>query len=344
MPSNDVVVSAVADHLRDPARSAVARARPEFDSYTARLATDVTRVVVGYFGVQERDPSMPDGSRDARALIATMGERPGPAHHDVSRYVDEAGYPTLLVVGYWLDPSDFATWFAEHGAEWASGEHRAGRFAEVVRPTVRRLETLFSSDRDLQGLGALAERVSEPVWEHGYWGGMRDRMPDAATGLRSTGAPVVRPAAGRVVVEPHEGLCLIRSGQDFSGTDGAERAFYLGEVEPQLRAGMDFLRDEGLAIGCFANRYVSVLGDGGAPAEKSYAVSWWRDLTDLEVWARTHPTHVRIFEAFNAHMARFGADAALRLYHEVVVVPASDQLFEYANCHPLTGMLRVARR
>jgi aldoxime dehydratase len=32
----------------------------------------------------------------------------------------------------------------------------------------------------------------------------------------------------------------------------------------------------------------------------------------------------------------------LRLYHEVSVSDANNQLFEYINCHPQTGMLRDA--
>nr|WP_249213463.1 phenylacetaldoxime dehydratase family protein [Tatumella sp. JGM118] len=31
---------------------------------------------------------------------------------------------------------------------------------------------------------------------------------------------------------------------------------------------------------------------------------------------------------------------ALRLWHEIIVVPASAQHFEYINCHPDTGLLR----
>ena len=33
---------------------------------------------------------------------------------------------------------------------------------------------------------------------------------------------------------------------------------------------------------------------------------------------------------------------ALRLYHEVAVLRAEDQHFEYLNCHPATGLLRLA--
>jgi aldoxime dehydratase len=31
----------------------------------------------------------------------------------------------------------------------------------------------------------------------------------------------------------------------------------------------------------------------------------------------------------------------LRLYHEVVVVKADEQQFDYINCHPQTGLLRT---
>ena len=49
--------------------------------------------------------------------------------------------------------------------------------------------------------------------------------------------------------------CLIHLGQDWSDTDACERKMYLEDVEPVLREGMDFLRDEGISIGCYANRY-----------------------------------------------------------------------------------------
>jgi len=33
----------------------------------------------------------------------------------------------------------------------------------------------------------------------------------------------------------------------------------------------------------------------------------------------------------------------LRLYHEVLVVDAADQHYEYINCHPHSGLMRDAR-
>ena len=34
----------------------------------------------------------------------------------------------------------------------------------------------------------------------------------------------------------------------------------------------------------------------------------------------------------------------LRLYHEVAIVKPDEVCFEYLNCHPLTGLLRVGAR
>ena len=42
------------------------------------------------------------------------------------------------------------------------------------------------------------------------------------------------------------------------------------------------------------------------------------------------------------YLSAFGPAAQLKLYHEVTVAAATQQYFEYFNCHPQTGMLRAA--
>jgi aldoxime dehydratase len=108
-----------------------------------------------------------------------------------------------------------------------------------------------------------------------------------------------------------------------------------------LREGMDFLRDQGRSIGCYANRYMTVIGRDGATTEKSYGMSWWKSLSALERWAEAHPTHVKIFGAAMKYLSTLGPAAKLRLYHEVTVARADEQLFEYVDCHPQTGMLNA---
>lgn len=142
MQTTDLLESAVAEHLRATTRGPDSRERPEFDSYTARLDEGITQVVMAYFGAQEVDSSLPIGLQDINTLLGCMDGPGGPAHSEISRYRDEAGYATVLVAGYWLDPLEFDTWFASNGTQWTSGEPPIGHFTEIVRPSVRRLETL----------------------------------------------------------------------------------------------------------------------------------------------------------------------------------------------------------
>jgi len=340
--------SAIPGHLRCP-RTQPRRVAddfvPPFASSVARYDPTVTQLVMGYFGVQFCGSSIPVGAGSAlSALAVAFGEEKGPGSWDRALYMDEAGFTNVILVAYWKSPTQFQAWFER----WATGWTRdgvagisAGTFTEIVRPSVERFETLFSSDLT-EGVARVSAGLSNPVREHGYWGGARDRMAISQTDtlLPSSVLKVVTTGRHQRVIA-HDSLCLIRSGQDWRATEGAERRLYLDEVEPVLRAGMDFLRDLGLSVGCFVNRYMTVLDDAGELTEKRFGMSWWRSLTALERWAECHPTHLAIFAAAMRYLTTMGAAAKLRLYHEVTVATAEQQSFDYYNCHPKTGLLRA---
>jgi aliphatic aldoxime dehydratase len=320
--------------------------QPPYPSFVARFSPSVTRVVMAYFGVQYPHGSEPPAVvRTALAELAVAFSGPdGPGRVERAAYVDEVGYQTIITVAYWDDPACHQRWSAAAGAMWLGDQHisdEAGFFIEAVRPSVSRFETLFSNDRR-EGVACLADALSGQVAEHAYWGGARDRLPLAQTDPLASGEPPVILSDGtRQVVRGQRNLCLIRSGQDWGDTEGDERRLYLDEVEPVLRAGMDFLRDEGREIGCYANRYMRIVGENGDSADKSFGMSWWRSLADLDRWAKDHPTHKAIFGEAMKYLSALGPAARLRLYHEVTVADADDQYFEYLGCHPNTGMLRV---
>jgi aldoxime dehydratase len=284
-----------------------------------------------------------DPSLDADA-VAACAAPDGPGRTDRAQYVDEAGYQTIITVAYWDDQDRHQRWSGPARAAWLGDQHAAGQagfFTETVRPSMTRFETLFSNDRR-EGIARLAGSLSGEVAEHAYWGGARDRLPLAQTDPLKPGEPPEVGTDGvRRVVGGQQNLCLIRSGQDWTDTDGDERRMYLEEVEPVLRAGMDFLRDEGRTIGCYANRYLRVDDEHGNPVDKSFGMSWWRSLADLDRWAKDHPTHKAIFGQAMKYLSTMGPAARLRLYHEVTIAAADEQAFEYLNCHPDTGMLRV---
>ncbi len=336
--------SAIPSHLTT-ARSRHRRVpddyRPPYPSFVARHKPAVSQVVMAYFGLQYRG----DPPSAALPALGGLAERfagaDAPSHWDREGYVDQAGFSNVVSVGYWDDVGRFDRWFGPAREAWTgTSSDGMGRFIEVVRPGVARYETLFSSLGRPEGVAVIAEGMSGEVQEHAYWGGMRDRIPLSQTSeMAPGGKPHLVRDGSRLRVIAHDNLCLIRSGQDWSDTEASERSMYLEDVEPVLKEGMDFLRDEGTPIGCYANRYMRVLDADGKPTEKSYGQSWWQSLAALERWAESHPTHVRIFGAAMKYLSTLGPSAKLRLYHEVTVAAAEEQFFEYRDCHDRTGML-----
>lgn len=341
--------SAIAPHLRC-ARSRERRIaddfQPPFPAWTARGNTTSSQCVMGYIGVQWRENRL---AAKAEALLAALarGLGEGEAAHGIERasFVDGAGWHNDVLIGYWPDLASYQAWWHQHDAWWADPVREGeglGLYREIYLPRSNHLETLFSASDRLEGIAVmLGERSAEPIQEHGYWGGMRDRLPASQTeALASSGERVVMvdtPLRRRVI--SHEGVALIRSGQDWSDVTGEELTLYRDRIEPTLRAGMDFLRDEGLRIGCYFNRYMSVSTiDGGKPC-RSFGMSAWRDLAAMEHWAEHHPTHKAIFGDFLQVVQALQGKLALRLFHEVAVLQSDTQILEYISCHDRTGML-----
>jgi len=284
-----------------------------------------------------------------RHIAAGLSLPDGPLSHDLTHHTDNSGYDNLMIVGYWKDPATYCRWLrTPEVIEWWSSEDRVsdglGYFREIVAPRAEQFETLYGFRDELPGVGAVMDSISDEIEEHGYWGSMRDRFPISQTDWMAPCGELTVIAGdpakgGRVVVQGHDNIALIRSGQDWAEAGDEERSLYLNEILPTLQAGMDFLRDSGKDQGCYSNRFVNYIDLDGNFLNLSYNIGHWRSLEKLERWAESHPTHLRIFVTFFRVATSL---SKLRLYHEVSVSDAKDQVFEYINCHPQTGMLRDA--
>ena len=321
--------------------------RPESPSYSARFDPRVKSLPMVYVGVQSR----PDV--DARATVAILRSAlagpPGAAFYDEAVFMDEAGYANVVFVGYWDDLAAFDAWNATLPADWwhrgLASDGPIGTFRECYTPSVQDTETTFSHPYP-EGYSRIAERMSGKTDTHEYWGSSRDRIPRAQTeALEPEGRPRPRTAPsdgetlGRhVEIEPHDNLCFLRSGQDWSEAEEDERDFYTGKVQPLLEKGMAEISRDGLALGCYFNRYMTIR-EGGASVEKTYSISAWHSIAEIEAWVRGN-THLAIWAAGIRHYTQAGDDAKLRTYHELMVLKAKDQSFSYFNCHSDTGMLR----
>jgi aldoxime dehydratase len=342
--------SAIPEHLRTSRtrhRRIANDYAPPYPSFVARYKPSVQRLVMATFGVQSRGAPSPAADQATAWIASRFQSDGGPTHWDRARYVDEAGFTTIVTSAYWDDRAKFDSWFPPVREGW-TGDQRGfgatGTFIEVLCPSIEGFETLFSSLGRPEGVAVLANDMSGEVQEHAYWGGMRDRIAlSQTTDMAPSGAVSAIRDGSRIRVIPHDNLCLIRSGQDWGDTEASERRMYLEDVEPVLREGMDFLRDDGREIGCYANRYMGVVAPDGTATEKSYGMSWWKSLAALERWAESHPTHLKIFGAAMKYLSTLGPAAKLRLYHEVTVARADETFFEYFDCHPQTGMLNAVQ-
>jgi aldoxime dehydratase len=102
---------------------------------------------------------------------------------------------------------------------------------------------------------------------------------------------------------------------------------------------MTFLRDHPDETGCCDLRFAEETDRDGATLKKTFGFGYFLTLAHLEKWSSTHPTHLAIFAKFLTMVREQGADLKLKLWHEVSVLPSTDQVFEYVNCHPDTGLL-----
>lgn len=302
---------------------------------------------MAYFGTQLE-------SRTPERLAAGMHQffdcADAPVNTEDARFVDRAGYANLITAAYWTDPASYERWREESGFDsWWNEPVRTidghGHFCEILTVPPDRFETIFSHGI-VVGVAKTGGEVVGPIREHNYWGSMRDRIQVSADDDLRSGYGESLPRMGatatlrrRLRVKVPENLAVIRSGQDWNNCMGAELAEYDNSVRPALVEGMTFLRDNPDATGCCDLRFAEETDRDGAPLKKTFGLGYFLTLGHLEKWAASHPTHLAIFSRFLKMVQQHGADLKLRLWHEVSVLPAAGQLFEYINCHPGTGLL-----
>lgn len=322
--------------------------RPPAPAWSVSFAQLTTPVVMAYFGTQFESH---DHGRPGSQMDEFLDSADAPANIESANFVDRAGYRNFLLSAYWTDPASYERWKDKSGfAAWWSDPARLndgqGHFREILTIPPNRFETLFTYDC-LVGVAKTGGcPVVGPIREHNYWGSMRDRIPLSANdgllsplGERLPRLGATARANRRLRVRVPENLAIIRSGQDWTNCAGPELAQYRESVQPALLEGMSFLRDHPDETGCCDLRFAEETNRDGSPLKRTFGLGYFLTLGHLEKWSSTHPTHLAIFSKFLTMAREHGSNLKLKLWHEVSVLPAEGQLFEYVNCHPDTGLL-----
>ncbi|MEM7283606.1 MAG: phenylacetaldoxime dehydratase family protein [Pseudomonadota bacterium] len=318
---------------------------PPVPAWAAKWPSNTTRLTSAFFGAQG-EPSSAWQEWITSSLF--QGDH-APELAETAQFVDAKGVSNTVGIAYWKNEG-YKHWW-ENVQDWWQSKDRlnegCGYWREVFHVPQENIETLHSTPNS-HGIANLAGELEGPVEEHAYPGAARDRIPLSGNDEMRGPDAISRKLTAtrgedRVLVKPNKFMCIIRSGQDWGRCETEERDFYLNEVEPSLRAGMDYLRDNPIESRCLNMRLMQSTDGDGAQLDQTFGLGYALDIYAFEEWAKSHPTHLKIFDQFMGHAERFGENMALRLWHEVSVITGDDAEFEYIACHDQTGLLPYAR-
>lgn len=317
---------------------------PPVPAFSANIDADLQFTSL-FVGVQRPTP-------DSLWAVNALFAKSSATAVEHAEFVDRAGDRNHVFIAYFAGANAYDAWRNESGFDDVLKDEKHltaeyGLWAETFTYAKGQFETLFSTPDSLEGVGRFAADTVGPIREHAYWGGAEDRIPNATkagfkAGLNSMPQPEPAVTRGRrIPVTPPNNLCLIRSGQDLRSVRGDERRHYDAYIEPALREGLDYLANASES-GCFDSRYMRHCTQDGNPVDKTFGMQMFLSIQQLMDWAKSHPTHLKIFNQFQAMAERMQGQFDLRLWHEVAVMAAGDASAVYVNCNERTGFLPFA--
>lgn len=320
---------------------------PPVPAWAADWASGPQVLTTGVFGTQG-EPSQAWLSWVRDNLLATgAADRVEQAY-----FTDLEGLPNTVYIAYWCDERYQNWWSQAPTHQWWHNREReseeCGYWREVFSVPTHRLETLHSTAH-AHGVATLAPQLEGPVAEHGYPGAARDRIPDSGRESLEGAESVGRSQSDRtheqpaetvgVWIKPAANLCIIRSGQDWGHCDATEKQFYINDLAPTLTDGMRYLSENPEESRCLSMRLMTMRDESGNNLPQTFGLGYALDIFAFEQWAKSHPTHLRIFDQFMQHAERFADQMQLRLWHEVSVLQEDSSEMQYIGCHPKTGLL-----
>ncbi|OLM33018.1 Aldoxime dehydratase [Pseudonocardia sp. Ae717_Ps2] len=129
--------SAIDTHLQCPrtlSRRVADEYQPPFPMFVARAGSDLTQVVMGYFGVQYHgDDHRAEALSTLRHIVGQFALPDGPGEYDTTEHTDAQDHVNLIAVGYWRDPATYERWLSGPDvADWWNSDERLSADTRVV--------------------------------------------------------------------------------------------------------------------------------------------------------------------------------------------------------------------
>ncbi|KAL2204568.1 putative phenylacetaldoxime dehydratase family protein [Sarocladium strictum] len=338
--------------------------KPPVPRWQLVFPSDVTRVFTAYVGVQLhaqpcdavlRSKSDLEASIKAWALDRTDD---GPLASEQFTCIDGNDISgSTIWVCYWTSEASFRRHIGQldlealHGRAEAEAQAGIGLWYEAFTSKVARLETNYTGTDYLPGLARLPETSTAEHTLTAYWGAARDRVPDSASDrFEPIEAPLeAEPNDQRdtaftsIAGSNNENVVHIRSGQFWETCGPEEVEAYETKLEPALEGGLQYLWNNPVDTGAMGLRYLrnssSKNDEVPSPKRKETCVAgFFRNLDGLEAWAKSHKSHLAIYNGAMAHAKKYGPDRKFRTWHEVSILEKGATQCRYYNCIPPTGL------
>ncbi|KAH7108699.1 heme-containing dehydratase protein [Dendryphion nanum] len=320
---------------------------------------DASHVHTTYIGVQQHSntqATIKAKDQAIEAILEWLKAEDGPSASECFTLIDGSDVESTVVwVCYWIqtvkhNPSREALpLLSIHSGLAYPGRASIGIWQERFRTAISRLETNYSGLDYLPGMARMPGTNTEEHDLSAYWGAARDRIPDSAHDLFPLTTDITRSkpipnGIGQFLAGTnHENLVHIRSGQFWENCTQGEADSYERNLEPTLRAGLKYLCENSEETGAIGLRYLrneDLLGPtNGYERKETCGAGFFTSLENMEKWAKTHQSHLKIFRGALAHYQAFGDNRKFRTWHEVSVIREGQARFEYVNCAPETGVI-----
>jgi len=320
---------------------------PPYPAFQAHPRAGFEQVTLTMFGIQSSDAQAAEQAVAEFRGLSRCENPTKPLHVEQGWHVDLTGCRNDVLMLYWRAPAQMREfWQRPDVAGWLARPLTGpvGWWRESLHAAKTSLDGNYSIPDVRYGISRYSEQREEQF--HGYFGSMRDRVPDFASGqadgtpgqLQWHQLPDARALRLRII-DPPDRLCFIRGAFAWEEAQPEEQAVYQEQMYPVYKEGSDWLTAHPIESNCISMRLVEEVRsefDNGVQVE---SLGWFLTLKDLERWTHHHPRHVAIMKNIMSYMQRFNFKPRLNLGHEVIVVPQGQGVFEYCNCHAKTGFL-----
>jgi Haem-containing dehydratase len=336
---------------------------PPVPRWQLKLPEEVEIIYTTYVGVQQHnsrsDPATDAAWNCAIEEIELWLKKPSHAPAAVDPFTVQEGFDipgSRIWVAYWTDKRPWDDAMLELNLSEIFHhlplDNRAsiGLWTETFTTPVERLETNYANLHHRPGLGSLPNTERTEHTLSAYWGAARDRMPASAYDLYSPPSESsLKPPENvpwglgqRLKGSSYDNIVHIRSGQIWTQCLEAEATAYETTLEPVLMEGMRYLWSNPTDTGTVGLRFLRNVDPekGYEEMKETCGAGFFRNLEDLEKWAKRHKSHLAIFNGAHKHAKDWGADRKFMTWHEVSVLKKGEARWEYVNCAPETGVIR----